>query len=328
MANERLSPLAWSFALRRCMEECKRAYYYRRFWSQRPAERRKRLWEMSHLKTVPMLRGEVVHLAIANALKQAERGEVPGIGQVGDEALSLIRCKVSESKSEMWRDGMLPPGKRASEVTILSEHYYGCPEDTLRIRVAEAEECVTSALGVLLASELWARLVRGLCARKWSLIERANELGEFHIGTAPARIKVDMAANLGDGPTLIDWKTGAPSDDDRQQLLVYALYAQEKWHWAPSQVRLYAVYLLNSEPKVQRVEPEAGELEELRESICRQYAEMEALESAGCAGAEDSFPQSGGVQCQRCSFRAACGVQPSVWEREARQRGGVRSPTE
>lgn len=48
---------------------------------------------------------------------------------------------------------------------------------------------------------------------------------------------------------IIDWKTGGESEDDRQQLALYAYYIQQKYDVALEQIDVYNEYLLTGQRK-------------------------------------------------------------------------------
>jgi hypothetical protein len=108
-------------------------------------------------------------------------------------------------------------------------------------------------------------------------------------------------------PTIIDWKTGREDEDDAQQLVLYTIYAEEKWGWNPLTTRLQSVYLSPEEVRIETFTPTIEEIEGLKDHIKTSYAEMAALEPIPGQIADISlFSQTQSGLCKWCNFIRMC----------------------
>lgn len=300
MDSWQVSRLSWSFSRKTHFDSCKRFYFYHRFWGQDPALRW-RLFEMRNLTTLPMLRGQIVHEIIAQALNSIRMGAIITPKTARDEVTRVIRVKYAESAKRLWHIDNRPEGRKATDITSLLEHYYRFPNLNERAREAQriAWDCVTN----LLDSEFWSQICKS-DPGKWMQIE-GDGFPSFDLDGIQVYAAIDFAHE--NGPSrIIDWKTGPPNNQDRRQLTLYSLYAQQKWEWDPLQTELCAVYLY-PEFKVESWRPEAAELDAVRDEVKKSFAEMMELEPAYGPADIANFPTNGEARdCAWCRFQGVC----------------------
>jgi DNA helicase-2/ATP-dependent DNA helicase PcrA len=116
------------------------------------------------------------------------------------------------------------------------------------------------------------------------------------IGEISIRGRIDRIDEVGDGIEIIDYKTGTPKTklekDDREQLLIYQIAAEEVLHLKP--IKLTYHYLNNNSEQSFIGTPE--EISELKEQILTTYGKMKKVE----------FTATPGYYCQFCDFRDIC----------------------
>lgn len=300
MENWQPSLLSWSISRKTHFESCRRHYFYHRFWGQDP-KLRWRIFEMRNLTTLTMLRGQIVHTVIAEALKSVRYGQAVTPKLAKDSVTAIIRERWQESARKLWHVDNRPPGRKQSEFTSLVEHYYQFPN--LSERARDAQQVAWACVENLIGSDLWAGIASS-SPSDWMEIEN-EEFPSFDLDGIKIYTKIDFAHANGVN-TIIDWKTGKPGDNDRKQLALYSLYAQSKWEWDPQETQLMAVYL-HPELHVETFTPTQPDLDAVREEVKASFSQMMELEPTfGPADIKD-FPTNGAPgECGWCRFRGIC----------------------
>ncbi|MCL5104917.1 MAG: PD-(D/E)XK nuclease family protein [Armatimonadetes bacterium] len=294
------STLSWSFSRKTHFDSCRRHYFYHRFWGQEPKLRWK-LFEMRNLTTLNMLRGQVAHAVIAESLNSLRMGRAISIESAKERVTTLMRTRYMESAQRLWHIDNRPQGRKASDITSLVEHYYAFPDVVERAR--EARKVAWACLENLFASDFWTQATSASPAR-WMDIED-DSYPSFDIDGIQVYIRIDFAHSDG-AQTIIDWKTGAPSEQDRKQLVLYSLYARSKWDWDPLETSLAAVYL-QPEFKMDISSPTEREIGTVIEEVKHSFEQMHDLEPAFGPADIAAFPMTEDrSNCRWCRFQGAC----------------------
>ncbi|MCE5197801.1 MAG: PD-(D/E)XK nuclease family protein [Armatimonadota bacterium] len=300
MDNWQPSTLSWSFSRKTHFDSCRRHYFFHRFWGQDP-KARWRLFEMRNLTTITMLRGQVVHSVIANALQSIRYDIKLDAKTARANITALLRERYGESARRLWHIDNRPPGRKASEITSLLEHYYNFPNLNQRARDAQqvAWQCITN----LIESDFWAN-IENSDPGEWREVEESH-FPSFELEGIQVYTTIDFAHANG-SPTIIDWKTGTPSEQDRRQLTLYSLYAQKRWEWDPLQTTLQAVYL-QPELVVESFTPSLADLESVTEDVKASLNDMAELEPAYGPADIERFPMTQDTSnCAWCRFQGIC----------------------
>lgn len=300
MRNWQPATLTWSFSRKREFEECRRQYFYNRFWGQDPRASY-RLYEMRGLTTLAMLRGDVAHVVLAEALRAFRSGAAMTVEAAARRVTEIIRQRYMESKRRLWSHEHRPEGRKMNEFTRLLEHYYSFP-DTDR-RAVEARDVARDSVETAMKSGFWAELT-ATDPSKWIEIEE-GQFSSFDVDGIQVYAKLDFASS-GQTPTIIDWKTGRPDGQDRRQLVVYSMYARSKWGWEPERCRLVAAYL---HPELDLLEfaPTEDDLEDVRREILASFEQMVELEPVHGPADVEKFPIADTAQnCGWCRFQGIC----------------------
>ncbi len=300
MDNWQPSTLSWSFSRRTHFNDCRRHYFYHRFWGQDPKTRWK-LFEMRSITTLAMLRGLVTHQVIAESLAALREGREVDPDAARERVTEIMREKVRESYYKAWHIDNRPHGRKASEFTNLLEHYYAFPgtEERAREHRDIAQTCVEN----LLRSELWAEIAT-TNYENWKAVEDEG-FPSFDLDGIKVYARPDFAYSQ-DSPTIIDWKTGAAGDEDRCQLMLYSLYAHWKWGWEPSQTKLAAVYL-QPDFAAESFTPTPEDIDGVTDLVRRSFQEMLDLEPVYGKADISQFPLTNNTDhCRWCRFQGVC----------------------
>lgn len=304
MDNWQPTTLSWSYSRQSEFNACRRSYFYNRFWGQDPKLKWK-LFEMRQIVTLAMLRGQVAHAVIGDALRSVEHGVPVDPGAARRIVTEAIQPKYMESKRRLWHIDNRPKDRKIAEITNLLEHYYKFPVADVDRQAKEARDAAAQCVENLMTSELWQQIA-GSDTQQWNEIDDDKAFNCFDLGGIQVYARVDFAHSCG-GPSIIDWKTGASSEQDRRQLVLYSLYAQSKWEWEPEQTSLTAVYL-HPELKSDSFRPTSDELAAVKAEVKQSFDQMMELEPAFGPADINLFPETTTkAHCRWCRFQGACG---------------------
>lgn len=314
MRNWQPATLTWSFSRKREFESCRRLYFYNRFWGQDP-QTSFRLYEMKGLTSLAMLRGDVAHTVLAEALRAVRSGEPVTVEAAGRRVTEIIRQRYMESKRRLWHHTNRPEGRKMSEFTSLLDHYYSFPSTDQQ--ALEARDVARASVVNAMTSDFWAELT-STDPSKWIEIEE-ERFPSFDVDGIQVYARIDFASSDA-VPMIVDWKTGRRDEEDRRQLIVYSMYARAKWGWEPESCRLVSAYLY---PEFDLLEssPSAEDVEDVRREILASFEQMVELEPVHGPANIENFPVTDAVQyCGWCRFQGIC-------EGAARVRDSNLAPT-
>lgn len=256
---------------------------------------------MRTMTTIAMMRGSVVHQVIVEGLKSIPKNSDFTLAKAKELITELMLKRARESKLRFWETGRRPSGVKQSAVTNLLEHYYNFPDADSRIK--SARQVAWAAMENLLDSDLWSQ-VTGINPADWAEMED-DGFPSFDLDGIQVYTKIDFAHTSGI-PTIIDWKTGKPSEADRMQLALYALYAQSKWGWNPLETNLTAAYLY-PDFHADSFTPSQIDIEAARELAKASFNEMLELEPVVGPAQIDNFPMTDDTwNCRWCRFQGIC----------------------
>ena len=260
-----------------------------------------RIFEMRNLTTMLMLRGQVVHTVVADALQSVKTGQRIDARIAKQRITDVIRARYMESAKRLWHFDNRPPGRKQSEITSLIEHYYQFPGIHERARESQiiAWKCVEN----LINSDYWAGIVQS-DTNDWREID-GETFPTFDLDGIQIYAKPDFAHTCG-SPTIVDWKTGSPSRQDPKQLMLYSLYAKWKWNWNPLETKLAAVYL-QPDFRIEEFTPSAKDIETVKNEVKESFKAMTDIEPTFGPANVDDFPMTENKsECTWCRFQRIC----------------------
>jgi len=290
---------SWSFSRARTFSDCPRKYWFHYYgswggWDQdAPAEARE-LYLLKNLTNLHLIAGDTVHRAIQRALEDFARGREPVPEQVVAWCKGEMQRAFLESRDERWRE-------RPKQYARLFEHHYGPPPDRgLRLRIGKK---VGDSVRSFFASPAFA-LIRETDTDEWLPMET---LDTFQFEGTKVYAVPDFACRHRGEVLLLDWKTGQPDARNRDQVVLYALFAAARWGADPDRVRGAPVYLLRGgafEPQAVTPEDRDRVAGTMRSSIA---AMRERLKDPVTNAADRAdFLPTPGAACRSCNFRGVC----------------------
>lgn len=258
---------------------------------------------MRNISTLTMLRGQVVHTVISRALRSIRLGLDVDIETAKQSVTEVIRERYMESKRKLWHYDNRPRDRKQSSITNILEHYYDFPD--VDNRALEARAIAWQCVENLMGSALWQEIATS-DPKLWMEIDE-DDFPNFEIDGIKIYSIIDFAHVCG-APTIIDWKTGTPGEQDRQQLILYSLYAQSKWEWEPEQTNLTAVYL-HPVLNIDTFTPTSDQIDAVKEEARQSFSQMMEVEPAFGPADPANFPPTDNKQfCPWCRFRGMCEI--------------------
>lgn len=298
--RELVNEFSWSKSRHGKFEECRRLYWFHYYgswggWEAGAAPEVREAYVLKNLSSRQQWAGKVVHDVIAHALTLARAGSPPPLEQLVERAHKQMREDFRRSRAGEYR-------ARPKRVVGLVEHELGLPvgDEEWKANWENAAACLRRFY-----ASSWLARARELRAGEWLPID---EIDSFLLEGVKVFAGPDFAFRDAGSTVLVDWKTGRPREEDKEQVKGYALFAAAKWSATPEQVVARLVYLGSGEEVDVNVAPDA--LEHFREFFRGSVAQMKQLlrdPARNVAAREDFQPTEDPSRCRGCSFQRLCG---------------------
>lgn len=291
--------LSWSKSRASTLSACERRYFLHYYgywggWDETADDRKRRLWVLRQLATREQWAGTSVHDAIALFLSRLRAGRPIEIEALIDMTRSRMRREFVHSRRRRYWNVRKSFG--------LVEHEYEDPvsNESWRANWGIVERCLLH-----FGTSDVLREVRGSDPSRWRPIDK---LDTFEIDGVKIWVAPDFAYEKEDGTLeIIDWKTGAPRESDRQQVFGYAMFAESKWKVPRPKIRGALAYLSSGDLDRFAIDDVSIEafLREARESIGRMRSFLQPDDPT--TAREENFRRTDDIgECHRCPFRAEC----------------------
>lgn len=299
-SRELVNEFSWSKSRHGKFEECRRLYWYHYYgawggWDVGATPEVREAYILKNLSSRQQWAGHVVHELIALALAMTRSGEPPPLEDLVARARGRMREDFARSRRGEYR-------ARPKRIVGLIEHELG-------VRVTDAEwkanwDVAETSLRRFYASP-WLERARALPRAAWLPID---EIASFQLEGHKVFAGPDFAYRDGERVVLVDWKTGRPRPEDREQVQGYALFAQARWGARPADVVARLVYLAAGEEVDVGVGP--GDLESFLSLFRSSVGAMRAslVDPARNIARRDDFPMlEDAARCGHCPFQRLCG---------------------
>ncbi|MCP8970769.1 PD-(D/E)XK nuclease family protein [Ectobacillus ponti] len=233
---------SWSLSRHKTLMDCARKYAYSYYashlgWKPTAAPLSRHAYRLKQMKHVEMMFGEAVHQVIEEVLQQLRRG----LPMPGEELLTQeVRRRLNQSfldskhKMEQWREN-------PKSIHMLHEMYYEgvLPEE----KTAEIRE----RLAACVRNFMQSRTVQEILETKTLHFVEAEKFRSMYMSGVKVWVVLDFLYrdNTTGIYTIVDWKTGRETMEDRHQLALYAIYVQQKYAIPLEQIRIRNEYLLS-----------------------------------------------------------------------------------
>ena len=235
--KERLRSIEWSFSRRNTAEQCPQKYYLDYYGSSKrhaaTQANKDILRQLGNLKNRYERTGEIVHAAIANYFRLAQKGIHQSTNSLLRGAKSALADNIATSQKLQSETaaGSVPLG---ALVEFLNE-----PDKAAQL-YEDAGARMCAALTNFATHDTYAK-VRAAGASAGAAIERMFKL------SSPCRVAgvVDLAVSPDMKPAILDWKSGKEtvSEDDSLQLTAYTLWGSQHFSRPPEAISIYKAFL-------------------------------------------------------------------------------------
>lgn len=306
---------AWSHTRQRTLDRCPRRYYYRVYgswqgWDDEAPSEARTAYRLKQLTSLHRAFGTSVHRRAYELVEAARSGREPPPDEV-------LRERTRSELGRLYRADRASFEDEPRDRPMLQASYYrdGPDEEDLEKLRLKLDRCLPN----LRSLDLWRRIRE----RDDYVVHAEDPDGEF----TPPELEVDGVGVFArpdlvvrdlesDELTVVEWKTGEPREEDREQVSAYGLWVRETMDEAPGRALVH--YLLDGTAR----ELELGErqLEAATGRIAEGLEEMRAYvedPSVNRPRPKDAFPMTDDRwACYRCSYLELC-------EDELRSRGGL-----
>ncbi len=290
---------SWSFSRSRTFTDCPRKYWFHYYgswggWEDDATPEARELYHLKKITGLHLIAGDVVHRAIEKALEGWKHGIEPDTERIVAWCKNEMNRCLKESLSSDWRQA-------PNSITRLFEHHYG-PQPTRDFLVKIARK-VGDSMRNFFVSTAWG-LIRESDPERWLPMET---LDTFDFEGTEVFAVPDFACHYGDDVLIFDWKTGRRAKGNKDQVVLYALFAAAKWGIDPERVKAAPVYLIDGgkyDPQRVTAEDRERVAETIRTSIAAMRERL-ADPDANTAHKEN-YEATPGHLCRWCNFRGVC----------------------
>ena len=282
--------VTWTRSRNAVLRECRRKYWLKYYGSwqgwnygtRRQDPEARQAYILSKMQNRYMWAGVVVHAVIANAL-----GSSPpwSLNDLLMDAKKRILTGIGDSMQRRWEGDP----KRCLN---LAEHFYKIPlekDGAIRKRIVRAIE----AAHEWISQNLESVEIRGV----EEPVHKETPEGVPYMGI------LDLVFQREEGLNVIDWKTGRPKEEDREQALLYVMAAKDHYGAPTESIRVEMVYLLTGQ--VSTFSATDDELEELRKRMLHEAEEFYKIHRDPDVLKNQKTEDLS--TCADCFFRAMCG---------------------
>ncbi|WP_079477764.1 PD-(D/E)XK nuclease family protein [Halobacillus salinus] len=220
--------LSWSLSRHKTMLTCLRKYAYDYYtshngWLSSADTLAQQAYRLKKITNLEMHFGSVVHDLIYQVIQRVLRGrEIPTEESLVDEIRHHLNRGFVEStrKEHLWRN-------RPKHYTMLHEIYYSQTNSLPEDKVQKITNRLNTTVKNFFASTSFADVLN---QQDMQFIDsekfRFMKTGGVKVFIVMDLVYKDLNQNKW---VIVDWKTGKKSEEDRNQLALYALYLQQKY---------------------------------------------------------------------------------------------------
>ena len=285
------------------INSCLREYYYTYYgshngWTFEASEEQRVAWRLKKLSNIWLALGDKIHEAIKLMITNNTQEEKKQIVKdyIKKELNKIVRCSIENYKTGAWDE--YPRGD------MLQDYYYGGKLDEKSINE------IKDRIDLCVNSYFYSRSYIEINNENTKVLE--IDEGKFDYITIEG-LKVyalidALYINSNYEYVIVDWKTGGSSDEDREQLLVYALYVMEKYNVPISKIVGRVEYLLTEENIEYRFSKE--DIKSIEDRIKLDINVIDALLEDKDLNKprykEDFLKCENLKKCSKCKFRKLC----------------------
>lgn len=237
--------------------------------------------QLKKIKNRYLWSGAMVHDVIGDVIKSMRQGS----------PIKKVEDVISEARTQMrdeFKNGQL----------FEQIYNHNLPNEMWKQNWHRVEKSLTWFFG-----SPWFKRLQEMGPEAWKAV---NEVLDFDVDGIKAYAKIDCALETEGRFVLIDWKTASLRAQDKESLLVSALYAHEVWDAHPEQMDAFVVSLVDGQHEKILIDEES-----LMETFMKIQEESAMLEEKiksfdASAQALTVIGTDQHSTCVRCNFQKIC----------------------
>jgi hypothetical protein len=296
---------SWSISRDKVFRECPRRYYYNYYgghngWLSEASIEIKTIYRLKHIKNLYLIFGEFVHEVIRDTIQSfAKQQKIP----IQQNLIDNIREKLNKAyldsqKRDKWWYNL-------KYLNMLHEIYYDGSLPSKRVEEIKSrlKKCVLN----FLESESFKEIMS-----KCNLVQLIEldiaEPSSFLLNNLKIYVSPDLIYKLDEKLVVVDWKTGVENESDRDQVILYALYANFKYNVPIDKIECRIENLLSGKDYRYAVYP--SDIIELKEHIFNSHQKMQEYlkkpEKNEPKETKEFVANPSKLVCGLCNFREVC----------------------
>ncbi|MGP4076227.1 PD-(D/E)XK nuclease family protein [Halobacillus sp. K22] len=220
--------LSWSLSRHKTMLTCSRKYAYDYYfshngWLKDADSLARQTYRLKKITNLEMHFGSIVHDLIYQTIQQVLKDQhLPDEQALTEEIRRHLNRGFIEStrKEHLWMN-------RPKHYTMLHEIYYSQSNNLPEAKVKK----ITDRLQTTVKNFYSSRSFKDVLNKKHMRFIESEDFRFMKANGVKIFIVMDLVYKdlLKDKWVIVDWKTGKSSDEDRNQLALYALYLKQKY---------------------------------------------------------------------------------------------------
>jgi CRISPR/Cas system-associated exonuclease Cas4 (RecB family) len=301
--QDSLQNIEWSYSKREALEQCPLRYYYEYFGANKKIAKQEAEKATLHLLKESSNRylrtGEILHLVIGKYFRKPQPTD--SRPWTLERASYWAKRLLHDDQIHSRQYPNLPTYDARFPPVLLREYIHERAEADRLYEKAEAN--MLQAITTFFTDDRFAEFRRD----GKSTDGVAEQM--IRLKTLPCKVigKVDLAYEVDDRVTVVDWKSGRHdgSGEDSLQLAVYGLWAIEHFQCDVERLRVGKAYLASG--NVTFFPINADILNAARIRIVQDAERMIVMEKYGRESRSDAFtPCLNPAICRMCAFRGVC----------------------
>ena len=232
---------SWSYSRHKTFGACQRQYYYTYYashngWLRMSDATQKQAYRLKKMQTLPLAIGQIVHDLLAKTIRTYfQTNDLLQLEYLEKNARDFLNTiyRNSTTYQHLWFE---QPGKHP----IFQEIHYFNTLDSQQLHFYNA--MLRTYFENFFASKTMHRILHESVTFK--------QLEDFsylrHDGIKIYVVLDLLYVDQQDDWHIVDWKTGKPSPDDREQLMLYAHYVHTYYNIAYEKIHLHLEYLASA----------------------------------------------------------------------------------
>jgi hypothetical protein len=298
---------SWSMSRHKTFFTCRRKYAYQYYvshngWRFDAPPSAQEAYFLKKLSNLPMYVGDVLHQVIHTLITNYRGKPLPPLANIEKHVRDKLNQAYRYSQNQqLWH-------QKPKDVPLLRELVYGeTPE-------ASAISDITARLQACLEHLYQSTSFQDIMQGKHIHLYESEQFHSFRLNDIKVFVVMDVLYEneARDIWTITDWKTGKETEEDRNQLALYAMYLHDTYHIPHNKIEIRNEYLATGCSRTHAVEVE--DLDQVHDMMLLSVGQMlqyvEDVERNKPIDLSLFEKQEHPQKCASCNFLKICQLSP------------------